>query len=147
MTYDEALLTLAKDVITGDYDTVLSDCDNFTDINSSEKEQFRSNLIDLLGEADVLVGKDVETIVDKFNFEKVEPLKAILEMRRNIDILNKPETVKGFKAYQLISDDGTEYYNDIERATMIRTLSIRAIATRDLELINFMLEKVQKFGV
>lgn len=147
MSYDEALLTLAQYILTGDMENTLSTCDSFPELDQLQKDDFRTKLYELICDESVLKGEDVIQIIDKFDFEKVEPLKAILKIVRNLQDYITSDEIKASEAYQLVSDEGTEYYNEIERSSLIRTLASRAISSRNLELIQFMLSKVKEYGI
>ena len=147
MTFQEALLTLAQNIISDDYETALTTCDGFPELEYVQQGELRSQLMELLGDVNLLNGKDVNAIIDKFNLEKVEPFKAIIQLQRDVVEFITADKIKTTQGYQLAMDDSTEYFNDIERATLFRQLATKAVTSRNLDLIKEVLAKVQKYGI
>ena len=147
MTYDEAILTLAEKILSNDFEGALTACDSFPKLEFAEKEQLRNQLTDLFNDIDVLPEKDVTQILDKFNLEKVEPLKAQIDLARNPYKYTTAEKLKKSQAYTLLNNEQTEYYNDLERSGLIRATSTLAIQVRDVPLIKELLALVQKYGI
>lgn len=147
MELELELLGFANYVLDNDYNNALAQVQKIAALKPTSREdilKIKETFISLVSENYQVSfsNEQINNLINALNLEGTDAFVALLLFNQDRKKGMGAKEFKASKAYQYLNQDNPVFLDSVEKHQFISTLAMTAIAIRDKELINFMLNKV-----